>query len=135
MSVPSHCPVAARLERRAWADGLAHRRHDVPDSIVLELLGRRAPLVDVSPSPQRLVHLTARHVHRHDRAIVEPALGARAREYRERLAAVVSSALPRSMSHVNAIASSAREKEASISLIWAKCNTGGACPFSSGPNP
>ncbi len=26
-------------------------------------------------------------------------------------------------------------KKPSFSLIWAKCTTGGRCPFSSGPNP
>src|SRR5262249_43168213 len=85
-------PLARGREarERARADRLAHRGDDVARAVVLELLRSRPLLVDVVAlaTAERAVHLGARHVDGADGLVVEPALGARVLERRQRLAAV-----------------------------------------------
>ncbi len=73
MSVWSHARVAARLEKAHGPIASPDRGHDVAGAVVLELLGRRALLVNVVALAlaEGLVHLAARHVHRLDRRVVE----------------------------------------------------------------
>src|SRR4030095_3806798 len=80
-----------QARERARADRLTDRRDDVAGTVMLELLRRRALLVDVVALSfaERAVHLRARHVARGHRLVVEPALVARELEHYQRLAAVV----------------------------------------------
>src|SRR4030095_4021312 len=86
-------PLARGAEPRegAGADRLADRRHDVADAVVLQLLRRRALLMDVVALalPEGLVHLAARNVDGTDSRVVEPAAVAGVLEHDERLAAVI----------------------------------------------
>src|SRR4029077_13774585 len=86
-------PLARGGETRegAGADRLADRRHDVTDPVVLELLRRRALLMDVVAlaPPEGRVHLAARNVDGADGRVVEPAPVAGVLEHDERLAAVI----------------------------------------------
>src|SRR5262245_29127168 len=86
-------PLARGGEARegAWADRLADRRHDVTDAVVLELLRRRALLMDVVALalPEDLVHLAARNVDGADGQVVETAPVASVLEHGEWLADVI----------------------------------------------
>ena len=109
------------------------------DAVVLELLRRRALLVDVVAlaRAERAVHLPARDIDRRDRFVVEAALVARVLEHRERLAAVVDEhpLAPELVPGERGSGARAVRKKPSISLIWAKWTAGGFWPFSSGPKP
>ena len=101
--------------------------------------GRRALLVYVVALTlaEGFVHLTDRRVDGVDAGEVDSGLVAGVLEHRERLSALIDEhALPRSLFQAK-LGSDARpvRKNPSISLIWAKCTTGGARPRSSGPNP
>src|SRR6185436_13412780 len=80
-----------QARERDRTDRFAHRGHHVTDPVVLELLRRRALLVDVVALAlaEGAVHLSGGDVDGLDRAVVEAALVAGELEHGERLAAVI----------------------------------------------